>query len=249
MSRKEFETVVEAYRLSLKTNPHDFYALRGLILAAAFLKDMDGLVHADEAKHFSYNPIIVNEVIDCASEEDKEYFKKFAKLYADKKRQIDCSREIESLRQDCKRIETAMQLIEDTRRDYYIKAGKYGKWHPKAYFILGWCDTAFFLILEFIIAAVLDSSGTGGAVTFMAVFGGLTLLIGAGVNFGYVFPRFKIMKEIDTYIEEFKTELSITEAKIRKLEAENEELSEDIRKSINDFVWEDEYRTVSKTQQ
>jgi hypothetical protein len=50
-------------------------------------------------------------------------------------------------------------------------------------------------------------------------------------------------------MEEFKTELSITEAKIRKLEAENEELSEDIRKSINDFVWEDEYRTVSKTQQ
>ena len=249
MSRKEFETVVEAYRLSLKTNPHDFYALRGLMLAAAFLKDMDGLVHADEAKHFSYNPIIVNEVIDCASEEDKEYFKKFAKLYADKKRQIDCSREIESLRRDCKRIETAMQLTEDTRRDYYIKAGKYGKWHPKAYFILGWCDTAFFLILEFIIAAVLDSSGTGGAVTFMAVFGGLTLLIGAGVNFGYVFPRFKIMKEIDTYMEEFKTELSITEVKIRKLEAENEELSEDIRKSINDIVWEDEYRTVSKTQQ
>lgn len=249
MSRKEFETVVEAYRLSLKTNPHDFYALRGLMLAAAFLKDMDGLVHADEAKHFSYNPIIVNEVIDCASEEDKEYFKKFAKLYADKKRQIDCRREIESLRQDCKRIETAMRLTEDTRRDYYIKAYRGSRWHPKAYFIFGWCDTAFFLILELIIAAVLDSSGTGGAVTFMAVFGGLTLLIGAGVNFGYVFPRFKIMKEIDTYMEEFKTELSITEAKIRKLEAENEERSEDIRKSINDFVWEDEYRTVNKKQQ
>ncbi len=247
MLRKEFEAVVDEYRLSLKTNPHDFYALRGLMLEAAFLKDMDGLVHADEAKHFSYNPIIVNEVIDCASEEDKKYFKKFAKLYADKKRQIDCRGEIESLRQDCKRIETAMRLTEDTRRDYYIKAGK-GRWHPKTYFILGWCSTAFFLIIELIIAGVLASSGTGGAVTFMAVFGGLTLLIGAGVNFGYVFPRFKIMKEIDTYMDEFKTELSITEAKIRELEAENEELSEDIRKSINDFVWEDEYRTIGKTQ-
>lgn len=247
MLRKEFVAVVDEYRLSLKTNPHDFYALRGLMLAAAFLKDMDGLVHEDEAKHFSYNPIIVNEVIDCASEEDKEYFKKFAKLYADKKRQIDCRREIESLRQDCKRIETAMRLTEDTRRDYYIKAGK-GRWHPKTHFILGWCSTAFFLILELIIARVLASSGTGGAVTFMAVFGGFTLLIGAGVNFGYVFPRFKIMKEIDTYLEEFKAELSITEAKIRKLEAETEELSEDITKSINDFVWEDEYRTIGKTQ-
>ena len=249
MLRKEFEAVVDEYRLSLKTNPHDFYALRGLMLAAAFLKDMDGLVHADEAKHFSYNPSIVNEVIECASEEHKEYFKKFARLYADKKRQIDCSREIESLRQDCKRIETAMQLTEDTRRDYYIKAGRHGKWHPTAYFIFGWCATAFFLILELIIAGVLASSGTGGEGVFMAVFGGFTLLIGIGVNFGYVFPRFKIMKEIDTYMEEFKTELSITEAKIRKLEAENEELSEDITKSINDFVWEDEYRTVNQKQQ
>ena len=251
MSRKEFETVVESYRLSLKTNPHDFYALRGLMLAAAFLKDMDGLVHADEAKSFSYNPLIVKEVIDCASEEDKEYFKKFAKLYADKKRQIDCNREIVSLRRDRERIETAMRLTEDTRRDYYIKTGRFGQWHPwhpKAYFIFGWCVTAFFLILELIIAGVLASSGTGGEGVFMAVFGGLTLLIGAGVNFGYVFPRFKIMKEIDTYMEEFKTELSITEAKIRKLEAETEELSEGIRKSINDFVWEDEYRTIGKTQ-
>jgi len=34
-----------------------------------------------------------------------------------------------------------------------------------------------------------------------------------------------------------------------KIEAETEELSEGIRKSINDFVWEDEYRTVNKKQQ
>ena len=199
-------------------DPHDFYALRELMLSAAHLNDMDELALGAEAKHFAYNSKTVKEVCESAPEEDKEYFRIFAKLYADKKRQIDCSREIESLRQDCKRIETAMQLTEDTRRDYYIKVGKFGisqPWHPKAYFIFGWCATAFFLILELIIAGVLASSGTGGEGVFMAVFGGLTLLIGAGVNFGYVFPRFKIMKEIDTYMEEFKTELSITEVKIR----------------------------------
>ena len=246
LSRKEFETVVDAYRLALKTDPHDFSALRGLMLAAAFLKDMQGLVHAYESKHFSYNPSIVNEVIECASEEHKEYFKKFARLYADKKRLIDCYKEIESLRQDCNRIESAMRLTEDTRRDYYIKVGKFGvshPWHPKAYFIFGWCATAFFLILELIIAAVLAASGTGGAVTFLAIFGGVTLLIGVGVNFGYVFPRMKIMKEIDTYIEEYKNELTLTEMKMYRLESEAEDLSEDIRKIAKDFVWEDEYRT------
>ena len=240
-------------------DPHDFYALRELMLSAAHLNDMDELALGAEAKHFAYNSKTVKEVCESAPEEDKEYFRIFAKLYADKKRKADCNREIESLNRDLERIEAAMRLTEDTRRDYYIKAGKGSKWHiyagrgsgwhPKAYFIFVWCSTAFFLILELIIAGVLASSGTGGEGAFMAVFGGLTLLIGIGVNFGYVFPRFKIMKEIDTYMEEFKTELSITEVKIRKLEAENEELSEDIRKSINDFVWEDEYRTVSKTQQ
>ena len=243
LSRKEFETVVDAYRLALKTDPHDFSALRGLMLAAAFLKDMQGLVHAYESKHFSYNPSIVNEVIECASEEHKEYFKKFARLYADKKRLIDCYREIESLRQDCNRIESAMRLTEDTRRDYYIKAGRHGKWHPTAYFIFGWCNTALFIIVELIIAAVLAASGTGGAVTFLAIFGGVTLLIGVGVNLGYVFPRMKIMKEIDTYIEEYKNELTLTEMKMYRLESEAEDLSEDIRKIAKDFVWEDEYRT------
>ncbi len=251
LSRKEFGTVVDAYRLALKTNPHDFSALRGLMLAAAYLKDMQGLVHADEAKHFSYNSSIVNEVIECASEEDKEYFKKFAGLYADKKRMADCRREIESLHRECGRIETAMQLTEDTRRDYYIKAGKGSKWHiyagrgsgwhPKAYFIFVWCSTAFFLILELIIAGVLASSGTGGEGVFMAVFGGFTLLVGIGVNFGYVFPRFKIMKEIDTYMEEFKAELSLTEEKIKEREAEADELSDDIRRYIRDLEIDRQY--------
>jgi hypothetical protein len=249
LSRKEFGAVVDAYRSSLKTNPHDFSALRGLMLAAAFLKNMDDLVRAGEAKHFSYNSIIVKEVIECAPEEDKEYFKKFARLYEVKKKQIDCNRGIESLHRDRERIEAAMRLTEDTRRDYYIKAGKYGKWHPKAYFIFGWCNTALFLILELIIAGVLDSTGTGGVVTFLVLFGGLTLLIGIGVNFGYVFPRFKIMKEIDTYMEEYKTELSLTEEKLKEHEAEAVELSEEIRKIINDFIWEDEYRITGKTQQ
>lgn len=220
------------------SKPHDFYALRELMLSAAYLNDMDELALDAEAKHFSYNSKKVKEVIESASEEDKEYFKKFAGIYAVKKRKADCNREIESLYRECERIETAMRLTEDTRRDYYIKAGK-GRWHPKSYFIFGWCSTAFFLILELIIAGVLASSGTGGAGVFMAVFGGFTLLIGIGVNFGYVFPRFKIMKEIDTYMEEFKAELSLTEEKIQERKAEAEELSEEIRRGIRDLIEKD----------
>lgn len=218
--------------------PHDFYALRELMLSAAYLNDMDELALDAEAKHFSYNSKKVKGVIESASEEYKEYFRIFAGLYADKKRKADCNREIESLYRERERIETAMRLTEDTRRDYYIKAGK-GRWHPKSYFIFVWCNVAFYLILELIIAGVLASSGTGGEGVFMAVFGGFTLLIGIGVNFGYVFPRFKIMKEIDTYMEEFKAELSLSEEKIQERKAEAEELSEEIRRGIRDLIEKD----------
>ena len=230
---------------------HDFYALRELMLSAAYLNDMDELALDAEAKHFSYNSKKVKEVIESASEEDKEYFKKFAGIYAVKKRKADCNREIESLYRERERIEAAMRLTEDTRRDYYIKAGRHGKWHPTAYFIFGWCNTALFIIVELIIAAVLAASGTGGAfafmavfggfTAFMAVFGGLTLLIGAGVNLGYVFPRMKIMKEIDTYMEEFKAELSLTEETIKEREAEADELSDDIRRYIRDLEIDRKY--------
>ena len=218
------------------SKPHDFYALRELMLSAAYLNDMDELALDAEAKHFSYNSKKVKEVIESASEEDKEYFKKFAGIYAVKKRKADCNREIESLYRERERIEAAMRLTEDTRRDYYIKAGRHGKWHPTAYFIFGWCNTALFIIVELIIAAVLAASGTGGAFAFMAVFGGFTLLIGIGVNLGYVFPRMKIMKEIDTYIEEYKAELSLAEEKIKEREAEADELSDDIRRYIRDLT-------------
>ena len=57
------------------------------------------------------------------------------------------------------------------------------------------------------------------------------------------------MKEIDTYMEEYKTELSLTEEKLKEHEAEAGVLSEKIRKVINDFIWEDEYRITGKTQQ
>lgn len=53
------------------SKPHDFYALRELMLSAAYLNDMDELALDAEAKHFSYNSKKVKEVIESASGQDK----------------------------------------------------------------------------------------------------------------------------------------------------------------------------------
>ena len=238
LSRKEFGAAVDAYRLLLKKNPHDFLALRGLMLAAAYLKAMDGLAGIGEAKHFSYDSRIVREVIESASAADREYFNEFAKIYEDKKQLIDCNREIKSLYQEHKRIEAAIRLTDDTRYDYYIHA-KGGNYPPKAMFIMVWCFTVYLFMSALFVAGIFGGGDTAGTIVLMAIFGGVTLLIGCGVNFGHVYPRIKIIKEIDTYIEEFKVELGITEAKIKKYEDAEKDLSDDIRRNIRSFVEKD----------
>lgn len=122
LSRGEVEAAVDAYRLILKNAPHDFLALRGLMLAAAYLKDMDGFSRIDDAKRFSYDSKLVSEVLDAASEADKEYFSEFGKIYVNKRKQIDCNREIESLHRERQRIEANIRMTDNSRYEYYLKA-------------------------------------------------------------------------------------------------------------------------------
>ena len=96
----------EAYEFMLKKDPHDFLALRGLMLAAAHLTDMSELDQVN--KEFDYDSKIVDRVIENASKEDKEYFTEFAKVYAEKKRMFDCSEEIETLLEEKNKIDSAI---------------------------------------------------------------------------------------------------------------------------------------------
>ena len=239
LSREEFGAAVDAYRLLLKKNPHDFPALRGLMLAAAYLKDMDGLVSIGEAKNFSYNSKLVKEVIGSASEEDKEYFTEFGKLYADKKLLIDCNREIKSLYQKRDRIEAAIRLTDDTRYEYYFESKGGKKYSPISMFIMTWCFTGSYFLTEIGIAIAISLDDPEAGIAFLAVLGGLTLLIGVGSNLIQVYPRMKIIRQIDTYIREFKEELGVTEVKINEYEAAAKKLSEDIRQGIDVFVKKD----------
>lgn len=233
LSRGEVEAAVDAYRLILKKTPHDFLALRGLMLAAAYLKDMDGFARIGEAKHFSYDSKLVGEVLDAASEEDKEYFSKFAKIYVNKQKQIDCNREIKSLHQEYEREEAYIRLTDNTRYEYYFET-KYGHHDPEPIFIAVWCLTiiqALPLFHGFIYNLV-----EGESAALFAVVGGLALLIGFGVNFLIVYPKMKMIKKIDADIRNLKIESEATARKIRELEAVVEKLSDDISKAIQDLI-------------
>ena len=237
MLRKEFEAVVDEYRLSLKTNPHDFYALRELMLSAAHLNDMDELALGAEAKHFAYNSKTVKEVCESAPEEDKEYFRIFAKLYADKKRKADCNREIELLRRELKRTEGDIGVAKDACFEYYFH-GKHGsELHPNIIFIMVWCLIAFFCMP--CLGGIFDNIEDEESAIFFAVAGGLALLIGLAVNFLIVYPKMKTIKKIAAYIKELEAESEATARKIKALEAEAEQLSYDIGKAVQDLIRKD----------
>ena len=237
LSRGEVMAAADAYRLILKKAPHDFLALRGLMLAAAYLKDMDGFARIGEAKHFSYDSKLVGEVLDAASEEDKEYFSKFAKIYADKQKQIDCNREIKSLHRERESLEAEIRFTDNTRYEYYFET-KHGKHNPKSVFIAVWCLTAVYSVPSFI--GVFDNIDEGGVSVFFAVICGLALLIGFGVNFLIVYPKMKMIRGIDAEIRNLEIKSEAIERKIRALEAEAEELSDVIRKAIGDLIRKDQ---------
>ena len=236
LSRGEVNAAVDAYKLILRKNPHDFLALRGLMLAAAYLKDMDGFSRIGEAKHFSYDSKLVGEVLDAASEEDKKYFSEFGKIYVNKEKQIDHNREIKSLRKERERIEANIRFTDNTRYEYYFES-KYGQHSPKPIFIVVWILTALYSVPSFI--GIFDHLDQGGVSILFAVICGLSLLIGLGINFLIVYPRMKIIKRIDAVINERHAESDKTGEQIKKLEAEAEELSDDIMKAIRDFVKKD----------
>ena len=233
LSRGEVEAAVDAYRLILKKAPHDFLALRGLMLAAAYLRDMDGLARMGEAKHFSYDSQLAGEVLDATSEEDKDYFSGYGKIYADKKQLIDLNREIESLHRERESIEAKIRFTDNTRYEYYFET-KNSKYHPKTVFIVVWCLTAFYCVPSFF--GIFDNIDERGMPSFFAIVCVLALLIGCGINFLIVYPKMRMINAIDADIRNQKTESEAIAGKIRTLEAEAEKLSDDIRKAIQDLI-------------
>ena len=236
LSRGESRAAVDAYKLILGKKPHDFLALRGVMLAAAYLKDIDGLTRIGEAKHFSYDSELVDEVLDAASEEDTEYFSEFGKIYVNKKELIDRKREIESLRREHESMEAKIRFTDNIRYEYYVES-KHGKQSPKTLFIIVWVLTAVYSVPSLV--GIFDNIDEGGISILFAVICGLALLIGSGINFLFLYPRMKMIKEIDDYVRELKIESEATLRKIKALEAEADKLSDDIRKAIRDFVKKD----------
>ena len=242
LSRGEFMATTEAYEFMLKKDPHDFLALRGLMLAAAHLTDMSELEQVD--KDFSYDSKMVSRVIEYASEKDKKYFTEFAKVYSDKKRVVDCSEEIEALREKKSKINS------DITQNNIEGEGNNGKGgfstrvdliYPLVAF-LGVAALFILMTIDFakdlINAYASNSEYVDTELRFVISFGVLSLVIVLG---GILYFCFEIrrIKKLEKTNAEFYDEARKMNDKIKELENESSKLTADIRRFIHEFVRKD----------
>lgn len=241
ISRSEFMAAIDAYKFTLKKDPHDFIALRGLMLAAANLSNMKQLEKESESVEFSYDSQIVSEVIAGAAEEDKKYFTEFGKIYTEKKKRADCSKEIESLKEKKQQIRGVIARNNIDRENYYVR-DRYGVLRPpKLMFVLFAVLTAVWTLLEiFFVCGFISTAASG--MEHPEIFGILALCHGipwsifAIQAFVIILPKVKKINNIDAEISRLYEESGMMNKKIRGLEEESSKHAANIRKYFHDFI-------------
>lgn len=241
ISRSEFMAAIDAYKFTLTKDPHDFIALRGLMLAAANLSNMKQLEKESESVEFSYDSQIVSEVIAGAAEEDKKYFTEFGKIYTEKKKRADCSKEIESLKEKKQQIRGVIARNNIDRENYYVR-DRYGVLRPpKLMFVLFAVLTAVWTLLEiFFVCGFISTAASG--MEHPEIFGILALCHGipwsifAIQAFVIILPKVKKINNIDAEISRLYEESGMMNKKIRGLEEESSKHAANIRNYFHDFI-------------
>lgn len=240
LTRGEFMAAADAYRFMLKKDPHDFRALRGLMLAAARLRNMDEVIREKKSTEFSYDSKLAGEAIEGASEEDREYFTLFGRIYSDKKKVSDLNEEIDSLREDKRKVNDNITLNNEKIEAYYM-ADRYGVNHsPKYYFIAMWIFISIFVTVPLAIVILLVLNGEDIStlgITAMAV--SLFVLTFGGINFALYFPKICRINKIEAQNVRLYAESAGITGKIRALGDEADKLSAGIRKSCYDLAKKD----------
>ena len=234
LSKREFTAAIETFRGILKKDPHNFLALRGLMLASAYMGDIAEILQVEKTRSYSYNSEIVNEVIESASEEDREYFTEFENIMSEKKRLYDINNVILNLQREKTSIENDIKC-----KNLRIEQNYFLNTHPKALFIL-----SIFLIAGVALLAV-------GMLIIMKSILVLIVLIPF-----ILYAVFGIVVLVDSYhkmdninvlnmvINGLNADLERNAERMKDLDAEADKLLTDIKKSGIEFAKKD-YTKVS----
>ena len=237
LERGEFSAAADAYRFMLNKDPHDFLALRGLMLAAAQLNSMSDLIRKDKSRDFSFDAALADEAVEGASEEDKEYFKDLRKIFSDMKELSEINGEIDSLGRERRGSGEAIRSNEVELNDCYIEKDRYGKKiSPLRSFIFNWVFYAAFVTITspLVIVGLKYNEISAAAFTFIALY----ILIPV-LNLTVVFPMIRKKAALDRSIEELSAKSNSAGDTMKILDEKAEKLGAAIKTACHDFVKKD----------
>ena len=242
LSRGEFKATADAYEFMIKKDPHDFLALRGLMLAAARLTSMSELDLEDEEGEFSYDSQKVRQAIESAQDEDKEYFKEFANVYSEKKRLADKNADLKALRDEKDRITSTIAHNNVSRKDSYLGDNS----GPKVSIIIISiiCGIWFFVALFFVLGLIgaITANASGAAFETFLVLTVIHVSIFLGLltyTLVALVPKAVKLKRLDKSNTPLYVEAGKVDEKINALDSEIQKLSAQSRRTIHNFVKKD----------
>lgn len=236
LERKEFGAAADAYKFVLTKNPHDFLALRGLMLAAGHFKDIKDIINYNCSNGFSYDAGLAGEAVEGASEEDKEYFKQLRNIYSDMKALSERNADIEVLCSERRGFGEKIRDLEKEGTDLNI-IDKYGMPHsPKSTFINNWIRSGLIALMlsPLLIIAIAMPKHFLAAIFYFAL-----AIVYPVINMVSVYPKVKRKKELDKAIEELNSESDKISVSIRVLYEDVDKLTERIRNSSYDILRKD----------
>ena len=227
LSREEFMAAVDAYRFILRKDPHDFRALRGLMLVAAQMVKVDDLTRGQKTQPFSYNAEIVKEAIYGASDKDRAYFEEFGNIYSEKGKLYYMINEIEALRKEKRVVDDSINLKNQT-----IDEAQYDGIHPVVLIFLAAAILMFSILLGILIS-IWEESILGFFCGF-PVYGlsAIFLLVA-------IIKNQKKVKGIKASTVGLYDKSNSLGDEIKRLESESDALAAKIRESSLEFVKKD----------
>ena len=238
LASREFSAAIEGYQFILQKDPHDFRALRGLMLGSARMTDTKDMLRKDGYERFYYQSKLADTVTENCLDEDKDYFNEFSRLFSEMKAISELHSSLRDLQSEKKRIDSKLSSKSAQRSECNF-IDKYGaERSPIALFIpLNIVTGVFALLIVILIVAIGANGGDNSGAMLMLIILLLLPTIACGIiNYAIVFPRYRYARLMDAQINLIRQEEAQIDQKINEIQRSIHNCAADIRRDCLAFI-------------
>lgn len=226
LRRGEFRTAAEVFDFILAKDPHDFFALRGRLLAKAKVTGVKELNKADVILAIPYDKVKAEEELEAAAEEDKVYFTKLMTIFNLGEEYAQADKDEKDADLAKRRQVSHFDAVAARRQESGIPIRSENgvtMMNPIVYAVIAWLVCAACLVVAL--------SSQDGELVSMAWFG--VVVFGVGGLFGSL--RVGTDRKYASQIEGLNAELDGADRKLSAIRDKKIELMKSIRKEYVDL--------------